>query len=361
MTNVAIALERAATDAPDAVALIVASTGASLTYAELEGRVERMASALAGEGVQPGDRVVVVERNTLDHVVGWFGALRAGAVVVDLTFLLAAEEQRFILEDAAPKVVLSEADLVDDSVIPTGSHHRSIGLWQQDHRHAACSTRAADDPAVIAYTSGTTGRPKGVVHTHGGINAQLELLRATCGFDRTWRSYVAIPLFSLHGFLPQVAALLSVGGSVVLDDKFAADRLAAVSRRHALHYTTLSSPMVPQLLELPAAERPDFSHLRLLSCGGAPLHPDVRSSFEEAFGIHLTQGYACTEVLGAFVMDIDGTAPHGAAGRALPGGWRCGRSLGRRRPRAPTGRHGRDRLPPGLRPPELLEPTGPDR
>ena len=156
------------------------------------------------------------------------------------------------------------------------------------------------------------------MHTHGAIIRQIELLHDVCGYDETWLVYVAIPLFALHGFLPQVAAPLLAGGTVLLDDKFDAGRLAEVSRRHPISYTTLSSPMVPRLLALGPDDRPDFSHARLLSCGGSPLHLDVRHAFERAFSVPLTQGYACTEVLGAFVMDIGGVAPPGAAGRVYP-------------------------------------------
>jgi acyl-coenzyme A synthetase/AMP-(fatty) acid ligase len=79
--------------------------------------------------------------------------------------------------------------------------------------------------------------------------------------------------------------------------------------------------MLPALTALPADERPDLSGIKTMSCGGAPLHPDARAELERTLGVHLTQGYGLTEILGAFVMDIDGTAPYGASGRVYPPGF----------------------------------------
>jgi acyl-CoA synthetase (AMP-forming)/AMP-acid ligase II len=110
---------------------------------------------------------------------------------------------------------------------------------------------------------------------------------------------------------------LRFGGTVVLDDKFDPIRFAEMSRRYPITYTTLSSPMIPRLLELDENNTIDLSHLRVLSCGGAPLHQDDRTAFEDRFGVHLTQGYSSTEVLGAFVMELHGDAPVGAAGKVF--------------------------------------------
>jgi len=289
-----------------------------VSHTEFARRVRKGASALVAAGVIPGDRVAIVQRNTVDHVVDWFAALAAGALVVDVSFLLGAEEHAHILDDAAPRVLLTDPDLVDPRSVPKGTTRLESHLEDRPGVADVASRRVADDPAVIAYTSGTTGLPKGVVHTHGALARQIDLLHKVCGYDAGWTAYVAIPLFSMHGFLPQVAATLAAGGDVVLDDKFEVTRLSEMSHRHRFAYTTLSSPMIPRLLGLNDDDRPDLSSIRLVSCGGAPLHPDVRSEFEQTFGIHLTQGYSCTEVVGAFVMDVAGDAPSGAAGRVYP-------------------------------------------
>jgi long-chain acyl-CoA synthetase len=301
-----------------APAIVDATTGASVTASELRARVQSMASALRSVGVQPGDRVAILQRNSIDHVAAWYGALHAGAIAVDVNYLLSAEELGHILADARPAVVLADEGMLPEDAGPVGVPVHEPGLWQGADAGAALSPTAAGDPAVIAYTSGTTGLPKGVVHTHAAIAAQIRLLGEVCGYAPGWTSYTAIPLFALPGYLPQVAATLRFGGTVVLDGKFEARRFAAMSRQYSIQYTTLSSPMLPRLLELGENEGPDLSGLKLMSCGGAPLTPEVRAAFESRFGVHLTQGYSCTEVMGAFVMDIDGDAPNGAVGRVYP-------------------------------------------
>ncbi len=318
MVNVGTELDRACDHDASRTALVAAGSELTLSRGQLLGRVRRMTEVLRGQGVRPGDRVALLAGNTFNHVTAWYAALRAGAIVVDVNYLLGAASQQALLADADPTVVVAEPGLLAEGVTPDRAVVMAADAWTRTTREAVPAERTVEDPAVIAYTSGTTGTPKGVVHTHGAVAAQLELLRVTCGYDATWTSYVAIPLFSLHGYLPQVAAALRVGARVVLDDKFTAERFAAMTRRYAIHYTTLSSPMLPALLALPPGEAPDLSHIRVMTCGGAPLHPDVRTAFESRYGLHLTQGYACTEVLGAFVMDLDGEAPPGAAGRLYP-------------------------------------------
>jgi len=318
LTTVSIASGLGADGA--ALALVDATTGASVTVDELGARVRSMACALREAGVRPGDRVAILQRNSIDHVTAWYGALHAGAIAVDVNYLLGAEELGHILADARPAAVLADAGIVPEGVIPAGVAVREPSLWRAGHGGDPPTPTRPSDPAVIAYTSGTTGLPKGVVHTHAAIDAQLRLLGEACGYSAGWTSYVAVPLFALHGFLPQVAATLRFGGTVVIDAKFEAHRFAAMSRQFSIQYTTLSSPMLPRILELEEDEGPDLSVVKLVSCGGAPLTPELRAQFETRFGIHLTQGYSCTEVLGAFVMDIDGDAPYGAVGRIYPRG-----------------------------------------
>jgi acyl-CoA synthetase (AMP-forming)/AMP-acid ligase II len=122
----------------------------------------------------------------------------------------------------------------------------------------------------------------------------------------------------LPGFLPQVATTLHVGATAFLADKFDPVAFAEASLRYPISYTVLSSPMLPRLLAEVERNRLDLSHLKAISCGGAPLHPEVAAEFLRIAGIPLTEGYAMTEMIGAFVMDLEGDAPWGASGRIYP-------------------------------------------
>jgi acyl-CoA synthetase (AMP-forming)/AMP-acid ligase II len=247
---------------------------------------------------------------------------------VDLNVALSPQQWAAMLDDCSPRGLLADRANHERASLAASLASTVVSVWSCEElsttgaetRLAGLEPVAALDVALIAYTSGTTGTPKGVMHSHAGIRAELELLIDACGFASDWTSYVAIPLFSMHGYLPQVAVLLAVGGAVVLADKFDPREFSAASHKYQISYTTLSSPMLPALCGLTGAEQPDFSSLRILSCGGAPLHPDRRAEFEKRLGAVVTEGYGLTEALGAFVMNIDGSAPYGASGRVYPEG-----------------------------------------
>jgi acyl-CoA synthetase (AMP-forming)/AMP-acid ligase II len=134
--------------------------------------------------------------------------------------------------------------------------------------------------------------------------------------------YQAIPLFALQGYLPLVASAVRVGGSVFLADRFDAAELGRASRRFGFTYITLSAPMLDAIMRLPAPEQPVFPALRLLTAGGAPLQPEIRTRFEALVGVPVSQGFGMTEVLGVLVADYEGDAPWGSCGRVRPLGSR---------------------------------------
>jgi acyl-CoA synthetase (AMP-forming)/AMP-acid ligase II len=306
---------------PDETALIAER---HISYAELLSLVSQASTHLLSLGVRAGDRVAIAAGSTPDHVATWYAVLGLGAISVELNFLLADAEWERILANCAPVVVVAEERFLSRlrAVATPETRVESIATSGAEPGSVTWSPRAvqSSDPAVIAYTSGTTGLPKGVVHTHGAIAAQLSLLQREVGYDSSWVVYQSTPLFSLPGFLPQVATTLHVGATALLADKFDPAAFAEASRRYPISYTVLSSPMVPRLLTEVERGGLDLSHLKVLSCGGAPLHPEVAAEFRRIAGVPLTEGYAMTEMIGAFVMDLGGDAPWGASGRIYPRG-----------------------------------------
>jgi len=323
--NVADDLIRTATRIPDAPALVRGIIVWS--YARLLHEAASIAARYQALGLEPGARVAIVVGNRPHHVAAWYGTLMAGGIVVDISTVVGPNEWREILADAAPSMVVCDASVRDGlaSVLPLDE--RAVVVVAEDDVveatvHAAddpIATRAVgpDDAAALAYTSGTTGRPKGVVHTHRAIARQLDLLADLHRLSVGDYVYVAVPLFALHGFLPQVASAVRGGAAVLLADKFAAADFAATSRTHPITYVTLSSPMLAGLLDLEPQERPDLAALRVITIGGAPLSPERRAEFEALVGVHVTQGYGMTEVLGVYVADYGG-APYGSCGRQHP-------------------------------------------
>jgi len=159
-----------------------------------------------------------------------------------------------------------------------------------------------------------------VMHSHGSVHRQLTLLREVLELDADDLFYVIIPLFTLHGFLPLAGSSVHNQGTVVLSDRFDPAQLAAASRRFDITYLTTAAPMLAAILQLPEADRPTLHAMRSLTSGGASLHPDTKERFEHALGVRVSQGYAMTEMLGAFVGDYKGGAPRGSCGRLYPEG-----------------------------------------
>jgi long-chain acyl-CoA synthetase len=304
--------------------------GECWTYGRLWSEAAAFAHFCAIRGVAAGDRVAIVAGSWPEHIAAWYGALAAGGVVVDVNLLLGDDEWAAILADCEPRVVVCDPAFasrlrslvdhleLDAAVVEAPEPGCGFGFETGEvGGRGGVVPRESDDVAVIAYTSGTTGRAKGVVHTHGAVDRQLSLLDDLHRLRPGDFVYTAVPLFPLQGYLPQVASAVRGGAAVVLSGKFSAEEFAAASRRYPITYVTLSSPMLHRIAELPEADRPDLHALRTVTVGGAPLLPEVRRRFEDALGVHVTQGYGMTEMLGAYVADYDG-APYGSCGRQHP-------------------------------------------
>ena len=278
--NVAMDLLSAAGRWPDAPALHDGDV--TWSYARLAEEAGRFATHCGTLGLAHGDRVALVLGSWPEHVAAWYGVLMAGCVAVDLNTLLGDEEWHAILAGAGPSWLVSDAAFVPRlaTVVPptvrhlTGLSDRGAGFPFDAMPQRSAQAAQAATAAVIAYTSGTTGQPKGVVHTHGAVCRQLDLLEGLHRLAPGESIYQAVPLFALQGYIPQVASAIRGGASVVLADKFSPADFANASRRHRIVYVTLSSPMLTQMTKFADDDRPNLSALRVVTVGGAPLHPD---------------------------------------------------------------------------------------
>jgi long-chain acyl-CoA synthetase len=170
--SLASVLQESALRRPDKVAVIEGPpTRRRVTYAELWDTALRRAAALAAHGVQPGDRVALLALNTVDFVTAYYAILARGAVVVPVAPMLVADEITFLLDDSGAKLALVADDL--EAVVASGAATAGVPVLllgdpaaTADHPAAARAACGPLDPAVLFYTSGTTGRPKGAVLTH---------------------------------------------------------------------------------------------------------------------------------------------------------------------------------------------------
>lgn len=330
----------AAEDDPSKPALVF--HGRTVDYADLDDQVDRTAAALTGLGVGRGDRVALLAGNVPEFVWSFFGALRAGAVVSPLNVQLTPEEVGYILADSGAKVAIAEASTVPtllavrdrladlETILVIGgppAPARTISLEE------ALATNAdppdalvnADDPAVVAYTSGTTAAPKGAVLTHGSLMANLHQMSSVPGLVQTSGdvTLLVLPLFHIYGLNVALGTTVNVGGTGVLVNRFDPMETLQLVARHRITVLPGAPPMFSAWLALAesGAEIPDLSSVRLAVSGAARLSPEVHERFLTRFGIIIWEGYGLTEASPAVTSNAvgAGAAKPGSIGLPLPG------------------------------------------
>ncbi|HVL82469.1 MAG TPA: long-chain fatty acid--CoA ligase [Actinomycetota bacterium] len=249
-----------------------------VTFAELNSGVNRKASALRARGVSRGDRVGVLARNSVDHLEAFFAIAKLGAVVVPLNWRLAEQEIEWIVSDAGASLVLDDEGLA--------------GLDGEDEEPSVLV--GSHDPLMAMYTSGTTGRPKGAVLTHG--NFFWTNLNMLLGVDivSTDRSLMVLPMFHIGGWNVNTLVMLWKGATVVLEPEFDAGRAIEAIERRGVTWMMGVPAIYLFMREHPRFSDADLSGLRFVVCGGAPAPLSLIESYE-ARGVQFIQGYGLTE------------------------------------------------------------------
>ncbi|MFZ1993766.1 MAG: long-chain fatty acid--CoA ligase [Solirubrobacteraceae bacterium] len=322
--NLAALLTSAATRWPQRCALV--HEGVEISYAELERRSRLAAGYLAGVGIAPGDRVGLQVPNSPAFAALYFGILRRGAIVVPQNPLATPAETDQSLEDAGAEIVLSRATSGDNG--DTGSH-RVRRVWVQDDDASGLLQGAApypdvhpvapDDTAVILYTSGTTGRPKGAELTHAnlGRNANAALEIYSLAPDDVVIG--VLPLYHSYGQTCTMNAGIAIGARVILSGRFDASPVAELIREHAVT-VLLGVPTMFSDLAYCEARADAFASLRLCSSGGAPLPAEVLRAFEARTGAPLYEGYGLSETSPIASHNALGTPRRsGTIGWPIPG------------------------------------------
>ena len=352
--------ERAAAD-PAAVAVRLADL--ELTYAELDDRSARLAAFLRQKGLQQGDRVGVMLPNVLEFPIAYYGVLRAGGVIVPMNVLLKQREIAFYLEDSGANLLLAWHGFGEDArdgaaaaeaeLIKVEPQSFAELLGDQEPETALADTKE-EDTAVILYTSGTTGKPKGAELTHFNLSRNAEIAsETTCTVKRGDVVLGSLPLFHSFGQTVSMNASLRVGATLTLLPKFDPGETLEIMQRDGVTHFYGVPTMYGALLHHPGREDFDTSSLRICITGGASMPVEVLHGFEEAFGCELLEGYGRQQhppwpgAQARFYRD--------AAARGRDGGRRRGRQRGR------AGRGRRDRDPRPQRDEGLLAAAGSDR
>lgn len=338
--NLATIIRQAAGDRPDRVAQVLGDT--STTYAKLYDDVQRLATGLADLGIGKGDNVALMMPNVPQFTLAYYAILHTGATVVPLNVMLTADEIAYHLEDSESKALIAwEAFTpVADGVKQSGGDRTRIVVPEQagdtDARDGAINlysliannepmtepvTTGPEDPAVILYTSGTTGKPKGAQLSHFNMffNAYYvakDMLKL--GDDTV--SMAPLPLFHSFGQTITQNATLVAGGTIVYLPRF--DPKSAIDLIEANKVTLFAGvpTMYFALLHYPEADQHDLSSLKYCVSGGAAIPVEVMNSFNEAHNVTILEGYGLSETspVAAF-NQLDHPTKPGSIGLPIPG------------------------------------------
>jgi long-chain acyl-CoA synthetase len=302
-SNLASLLTASAERWPDAPAIRLGE--AELSYAELDDLSARLATLLRDRGVEAGDRVGVMLPNVPDFPVAYYGVLRAGGIVVPMNVLLKRREIAFYLEDSGAKLLLAWHGFCEEAcegaeeagAEPIGVEPAGFAATLAEHEPMpGLAETAEDDTAVILYTSGTTGKPKGAELTHANLARNADVSsRTTSEIGAGDVVLGALPLFHSFGQTVAMNASLSVGACLTLVPRFdPGEALATMQRDRVSHFYGVPT-MYGALLHHPERERFDTSSLRICITGGASMPVEVLRGFEEAFGAKVMEGYGLSE------------------------------------------------------------------
>lgn len=311
-----------------------------IPYAQLNGLIERVANALAARGIGHGDRVALMLPNIPQFLAAYYAVARLGGVIVPLNLLYKADEAGYILNDSEAKAVIvfemfypqiaagiasapsvQQTIFVGQSAAPEGTTPWAALMDPAIPPRGAVEVKPSD-LAVICYTSGTTGRPKGALLTHRNFIANCEQLDVVERFkirpdDIT---VLVLPLFHIYGMNVGMNAALRAGTTIVLIPRFEPiSSLEAIQKYRATIFLG-APPMYIAWVNTPTLGDYDLSSLRSVSSGAAALPREVLRRFREITGVEIQEGYGLTET--APVAHSNAAAPHakpGTIGRPLPG------------------------------------------
>ncbi|ARN75687.1 long-chain-fatty-acid--CoA ligase [Oceanicoccus sagamiensis] len=300
---------------PDSLALV--QDDLQLTYGELDQRAIKVANGLSAIGMVKNDRVVIVGENSIEHVVLILAAAKIGAVAVTLNYRLAVPEMRFVLEDAQAKVVLTTDQIFVETVVSASEglpiQHFSVIdelpdqwlpwtlWWQQQSLDTIEPVSEIDDAFLQLYTSGTTGKPKGVVLSHRNI-VDVGMSGIIAAENRPSigdTELIMAPLFHIGAIAPLFYSLL-IAVTVVIHRNF--NPLAVVDTIE--NYRLKSLFMVPAMIQaiisaVPNVRERDYSSLKRINYGASPIGEGLLKDALEIFNCDFQQSYGMTETAGA--------------------------------------------------------------
>lgn len=314
--------------APSARDALVLPDGGAIGYTELDELSARYANALEAAGLRPGDHVLTIVEKSANAVAQYLATLRAGAVYIPLNTAYTRAELEYFIADARPTIIVIDSTRAQEAIeLSVGLTIRVLtldgdgsGSLELDALAAAPShtpaSRAVDDIAAVLYTSGTTGRSKGAMLSHGNLLANARALQLAWDYTEDDVLVHALPLFHTHGLFVGINVSFLSRAAVILLPRFDVDTVSA------------SLPRASVLMGVPTyytrlLGRDDLDALseriRLFISGSAPLLSATHTEWRERTGHEIVERYGMTETTMLTSNPLDGERRPGTVGRPLPG------------------------------------------
>jgi len=302
-------LEESCRRFPDKVALLQDDN--RLTYGQLLRAVNSLGNRLKSAGLQKGDKIALLLPNGTEFVISYFAIQKIGAVAVTLNVLSTAYELRHLLGNSEARGIIAtslQAGKIDEirGDIPLCTFVLFHDEQQPDGSPLRQATEAGpftlempalagDDPSVMIYTSGLTGKPLGAVLTQNNLYTQSDLLRVCCGTAAEDRGLAVIPLFHSFGAVVNMLCVVRVGASVLLMDHFSIEGIFQAIEKEKITFIAAVPRVFLGMVMQPPGKTYDLSSLKLCISGGAAMPPEFFPRFEDRFGIKIMEGYGLTE------------------------------------------------------------------
>lgn len=324
MSNVAQQPWRHGEDSAERIAL--RGGGVDWTYGRLRERTAAFAGAIRARGVEPGDTVLLVAPSVPEFVPAYYGVLAAGATVVAMNPMATSSEIAYVLDDSGCRLAIAWQDCVAETEAACGGE---VEFWRlepgaetpvESSPLTEPEPRDEQDTAVILYTSGTTGRPKGAELSHFNLRITTEIFIEMLELSAADAIGTPLPLFHVFGGSVVMGGAMRVGASLSLLPRFSpVDALGMIETDRLTVFAGVPT-MYNALLNQAVGRAADISSLRLCLCGGASLPDELLKAFDERFGAVILEGYALTECTGAATFNgLHRPRKAGSVGLPVPG------------------------------------------
>ena len=297
-----------AREQPDAPYLIAPETGRTLTYGKLKQDSEELGRFLLARGLAKSDKVALMLHNSYQAARLFIGVMYAGFTVSPLNLLSQRSQLAYVLEHSDTRLVFTSTEFfeplnevlekLDQRIELVVIDPDAESIFDADARlHVSLPPVVDHDEAMLMYTSGTTGKPKGCVLSHRSVAAGGEYTSAAHGLTRDDRVLCAMPLYHINGQIVTAVAPLVHGGSVVMPHRFSASSYWELVSRYRCTWINVVPTMIAYLLNGPDPREKGLavSQVKFCRSASAPLPPDLHRAFEKKFGIGIIETFGMTE------------------------------------------------------------------